>query len=96
LLVVTKTVVFLDVMSEGVSAFFRKGHAASTVEVTAPLAISEMAASRDGNYPLGWYPLVFPQPTCVKLALRHLSTNRLSDELELLKLLAMATIKDMG
>jgi hypothetical protein len=47
LLVITKTVVFLDVMSEGVSAFFRKGHAASTVEVTAPLAISEMAASRD-------------------------------------------------
>jgi hypothetical protein len=47
LLVITKTVVFLDVMSEGVSVFFRKGHAASTVEVTAPLAISEMAASRD-------------------------------------------------
>jgi hypothetical protein len=96
LLVVTKIVVFLDVMSEGVSAFFRKGHVASTVEVTAPLAISEMAASRDGNHPLGCYILVFPQRTCVKLAFRHLSSNNLSDELEPSELLATVKINEMG
>jgi hypothetical protein len=32
----------------------------------------------------------------VKLAFRHLSSNRLSDELEPLELLAMAKINEMG